>query len=243
MIPAVKIILFALILVMPMTAHASRKETVVLLHGIGHTKWNMFATEKALRKQGYEILNISYPSLRNDTGTLATLIHERLIRAGAWENMTKVNFVTHSMGGLVVRCYLEQHKKSIPSEKLGRVIMMAPPNGGSEVADLLKDFFLYKWIYGPAGQELTTEEQSKHTAMVYYELGIIAGTTGWPYILGNLAISGKHDGRVAVEKTKMAGMKDYIALPATHSFMAWKSDVHEQIISFLEEGFFQHYLH
>ncbi|PJB73733.1 MAG: hypothetical protein CO093_00070 [Alphaproteobacteria bacterium CG_4_9_14_3_um_filter_47_13] len=238
MLSALQSILLVLVLLMPVTVHAAQKETVVLLHGIGHTKWNMFVTERALRKQGYETLNITYPSLRSDIKTLAGFLHNRLAMTGIWEEPGQVHFVTHSMGGLVARHYLHDYRTDILADRLGRVVMMAPPHSGSEVADLLKDFPPYQWIFGPAGQELTTTAQSQNAPDPYYDLGIIAGTTGWPYILGNITIAGKHDGRVGVERTKMVGMKDHIALPATHSFISWKPDVHKQIVSFLKNGNF-----
>jgi hypothetical protein len=73
----------------------------------------------------------------------------------------------------------------------------------------------------------------------YYELGIIAGSKKWPYIAASFVIPGEHDGRVAVEKTKMDGMKDHLVLSATHSFISWKPEVHNQIINFIKNGEFK----
>ena len=213
-------------------------ETVVILHGIGHSKWNMFVTEQALKHQGYKTLAISYPSLDHDIGTLAGLVHEKLTLSQIWQQSTKVHFVTHSMGGLVTRRYLEDYKDKIPQEKLGRAVMMAPPHGGSEVADLLENLAPYKWVFGPAGQELTTETQSKNTIKPYYDVGIIAGSKGWPYFVADIVLPDAHDGRVAVEKTKWDGMTDHITMNATHSFISWKPNVHKQIVNFLQEGSF-----
>lgn len=216
------------------------KETIVILHGIGHSRLNMAITEMALKEQGYDTLNISYPSLKHDIATLSGFVHDRLDLAGVWNKSAKVHFVTHSMGGLVTRTYLEKYKEDIPHDKLGRVVMLAPPNGGSEVADLLKNFPPYQWVFGPAGQELTTENQTKNGIRPYYDLGIIAGTKEWPYIVAAFVIPGQSDGRVALEKTKLEGMKDHLTLPATHSFISWKPDVHKQIVYFLRNGEFEH---
>ena len=144
------------------------------------------------------------------------------------------------MGGLVVRTYLNDRKKNISDKNLGRVVMLAPPNGGSEVADLLKDFPPYEWVFGPAGQELTTEQQIKTKTNIYYDLGIIAGNKEWPYIIAAHIIPNDSDGRVALEKTKLKGMKDHVTLSATHSFISWKPSVHKQIIYFLKHGKFKH---
>jgi pimeloyl-ACP methyl ester carboxylesterase len=223
---------------MPCFNPHTQKETVVLLHGIGHSKWNMFLAEKALRKQNYHTLNITYPSLKKDIKSLAGFIHEYLQSSDVWNTQDKVHFVTHSMGGLVARQYLDDYKTSLAKDKLGRVVMLAPPHSGSEVADLLKNFPPYKWLFGPAGQELTTINQAQNTALPYYDLGIIAGSLGWPYILGNLTISDRHDGRVAVERTKLLGMKDHMTIAATHSFISWQPRVHKQIVYFLKNGVF-----
>lgn len=171
---------------------------------------------------------------------LRDFVYQRLQQTGIWsQDFQKVHFVTHSMGGLIVRNYLQSYQREIPINKLGRVVMIAPPNKGSELANFLKNFPPYKWIFGPASQELTTMVQSKLIHDLYYELGIVAGTCGWPYILGNICIRDKHDGRVSVESTKLNGMKDHITINSTHSFISWRPLVHKQILCFLENGKFQ----
>ncbi|MAI61145.1 MAG: hypothetical protein CBB87_01495 [Micavibrio sp. TMED27] len=223
------------------SANEENKELVILLHGIGHSEWNMAGIESALQKAGYQTLNIGYPSLKKDLGTLSTFINDALKKEKVWDGRyKKVHFTTHSMGGLVLRGYLDKYKSDIPKNHLGRTVMLAPPNGGSEVADLLENFSPYQWLFGPAGQELTTEEQEKIKADIYYDLGIIAGNKEWPYIIAAHIIPNKSDGRVAVEKTKLKGMKDHITLSATHSFISWKPSVYKQIIHFLKHGAFKH---
>lgn len=221
-----------------MPAQARANDTVVLLHGVGHSKWNMYWVERALRKEGYDVVNISYPSTKYDIKALTGIIDERL--ENVWEASEKVHFATHSMGGLVTQHYLDTYRATIPSEKLGRVVMIAPPNGGSEVADFLKNFAPYQWSFGPAGQDLTTEKRRESQVTPYYDLGIIAGTKHWPYVVANFVIPGAHDGRVTVAKSKMDGMKDHITMHATHSFISWKPSVHKQIVSFIKEGHFKH---
>lgn len=215
-------------------------ETVVLLHGIGHSRWNMYGVERAMRREGFEVLNITYPSRKQDIAVSAAFLRARLEREGTWRGPGRVHFVTHSMGGLVTRRYLEEYRSGIAPEKLGRVVMIAPPNGGSEVADLLKNFPPYRWSFGPAGQELTTAAQMQSAAAPYYTLGIIAGSRKWPYVAARFVIPGAHDGRVAVERTKLAGMADHVVLPATHSFISWKPAVHRQVAHFIKNGRFEH---
>lgn len=220
-------------------ADGTRDTVVVLLHGIGHTRWNMLGVEIALRRAGYETVNISYPSRRKNIQYLAEFVYRRLEKEGVWKRPGRVHFVTHSMGGLVARRMLEEHRQDIPPEKTGRLAMIAPPNGGSEVADFLKDFPPYFWAFGPAGQELTTAARQADTSHPYYETGIIAGSKSWPYIVARFVVPGAHDGRVTVEKTKLEGMKDHITLNATHSFISWRPDTHAHIVAFLREGSFR----
>ncbi len=214
------------------------QDTVVILHGIGHTRWNMIWVEKAMRQEGFQTLNITYPSRSMEIKDLAAFIDKKLEKEKIWSRTGRVHFVTHSMGGLVTRHYLEEYKANIPAEKMGRFVMIAPPNGGSEVADFLRNFLPYKWIFGPAGQELVTTIRSTDTSSPWYDVGIIAGDRGWPYIIANFMIPGSHDGRVAVEKTKMTGMKDHIVVPSTHSFISWHGNVHKQTAEFLKQGRF-----
>ena len=215
-----------------------KNETVVLLHGIGHSLWNMIFVERALQKAGYKTLNLSYPSRKHDIQTLAGWLAGRLAENRVWEESDKVHFVSHSMGGLVTGTYLANHKASIPPGKMGRAVMLGTPHGGSEVADFLQDNPLYQWVFGPAGQELTTQARQNNKIQPWYDLGIIAGTQNWLYPLGLLRIKEDNDGCVSVSSTKLDGMKDHLILPALHGFMGWMPGIHRQVAAFLENGAF-----
>jgi len=215
-------------------------ETVVLLHGIGHSMLNMLLLEKSLKKAGYRTLNISYPSLRHDIQYLSKWLSEKLAKEQVWQESARVHFVAHSMGGLVSGFYLQDFEAEIPASKLGRVVMLGTPHGGSQVADGLKNFWIYKRIFGPAGQELTTDERSGNQVQPRYELGIIAGTQNWLYPLGKIFITQPHDGCVSVESTKVEGMKDHITLPVLHGIMGWSPKVQAQVLAFLKNGGFDY---
>lgn len=214
-------------------------EIVVLLHGIGHSMFNMVALERALKRAGYQTLNITYPSLRHDIKALSKWLHERLSSEKIWKQADCVHFVAHSMGGLVGGFYLQDFEDEIPADRLGRFVMLGTPHGGSKVADGLKDFWLYKLIFGPAGQELTTDARGKDQIHPRYELGIIAGTQNWLYPLGKVFFDQSHDGCVSVESTKLEGMTDHLTLPVLHGFMGWSPKVQRQVLTFLEEGQFK----
>lgn len=206
--------------------------SVLLLHGIGRTRLSMRSLERTLTAAGYRTENLTYPSRTLSLDALAGWLHPRL--AELWRHSTRVHVVTHSMGGLVAAHYLATHGDR---EKTGRVVMLAPPLGGSEVADALHGLPPYHWLFGPAGQELTTTARGD-SMPPYYKLGIIAGTTGGLYPLGRAFIPGSHDGRVAVERTKHPGMADHLVVFASHSFIMRKPEVQRQTLHFLAHGRF-----
>ena len=217
-----------------------KKEAVILLHGIADTMINMVAVEHVLKKQGYDAYNITYPSLKHDIKTLSLHLKDVLEEKNTWSDYDKVHFVTHSMGGLVSGFYLQDHKGEIPEEKMGRVIMLGTPHGGSEVADALCNLWAYKVFYGPAGQELTTHARKENQIEPWYELGVIAGTQDWLKKIGEVFSMGPHDGCVSIESTKLEGMSDHIILPIHHSIMGLSPQIHKQIIVFLQQGRFHH---
>ncbi|MFP4098851.1 MAG: esterase/lipase family protein [Alphaproteobacteria bacterium] len=221
----------------------NQKDKVVLLHGIARTVRSMRPIENALRNMGYETLSITYASLRKSIDDIAAFLRDTYLTGDFWEKdqynghqCNKVHFVTHSMGGLVVRRFLDRYKAHIPEGRLGRVVMIAPPNGGSEVSDLIHRSLPYKWFYGPAGQELTSIAQSRNEGDIYYDLAVIAGRKSCPYIVAGLVIPGENDGRVSVEKTKIAGMRAHVTVNSSHTFIISNSLVHKYILDFLREG-------
>lgn len=219
------------------------RDTVILLHGIGQNALHMKGIEYALKKQGYDVINISYPSLKKNITALTDFLHDHLLQKEIWTKSGRVHFVTNSMGGLVTRYYLDRFRHDIPADKLGRIVMLAPPNRGSEIADLLENCKPYHVIFGPAGRELTTSVQSENMHTPYYDLGIVAGSKGKYYPVANLFFPGgskAHDGRVTIANALIPGVKDHWIVDATHSFMAWRSDVHKQIINFIQTGTFNH---
>ena len=140
-----------------------KSDIVILLHGIANAKIYMAPVELLLKKEGYQTLNITYPSLKQDIESLTTWLSDRLNKKQIWEKYDRVHFVAHSMGGLVSGFYLENFKDEIAADKMGRVVMIGTPHGGSEVADFLKENPLFKWVFGPAGQQLTTTARTEQT--------------------------------------------------------------------------------
>lgn len=210
-------------------------ECVVLLHGLARTAGAMKPVEKALAKVGYTVHNIGYASRKGTIETLAEDAVSRGVSECRAQDASTIHFVTHSMGGILVRYYLSKH--SIP--KLGHVVMMAPPNQGSEVVDDWSDRPGFALLNGPAGMQLGTDDDSIPSKLgpVDFSLGIIAGTATMNPILSR-SLPNPDDGKVSVASTKVEGMTDFVAVPYTHTFLMRRSEVHDEIIHFLQKGRF-----
>ncbi|MBF0119087.1 MAG: alpha/beta hydrolase [Desulfobacterales bacterium] len=212
-------------------------QQVVLLHGLARSKGSLGKMEKRLQDCGYNTCNISYPSTKY---SIDKLVFDYIIPdiEKCIKNSDKtVNFVTHSMGGIIVRC-LAKRKLNF---NIGRVVMLSPPNKGSEVVDKLGDMWLFNLMNGPAGKELGTGENSIPNILgpASFEVGIITGDKSINWILSTM-ISGKNDGKVSVERARLEGMADFIVIPATHPFIMKNETAIEQTLFFLKHGKFKH---
>ncbi len=213
-------------------------QTIVLLHGIGRTQHSLGPIEKRLKTAGFRTVNLAYPWRSMDIPHVAAFVADALDAKGLCGVNNRLHFVTHSMGGLVAAYMLGALRARFAPDSIGRVVMLGPPLQGSEVADALAPFALYRWFYGPAGQDLTTTSSLLDDITPDYPLGIVAGTMGWPYLTG-LLIPGAHDGRVAVERTRCSAMTDHLTLPVMHSFMPNELEVQSQVLHFVETGAFR----
>ena len=212
----------------------SNKDYIVVIHGIARTYRSMRSLVKFLKAHGYPVLNVDYPSTRIPLESLVEYINKQVVDFNH-DFQRKIHFVGYSLGGLLARGVIRRHRPY----NLGRVVQLAPPNQGSEVADFWKNNFLFKWIFGPAGQELGAEEKSFSRILgpVNFELGVIAGNRTWdPF--SSVLIEGPDDGKVSVESTKVSGLTDHIIIPATHTFIIYNREAWNQTLHFLECGKF-----
>jgi len=210
-------------------------ECVIVLHGMGRTRSSMGLIEEALTGQGYRVWNKGYPSRSSPIETLAVDAIEQGLAYCRQVNSRKIHFVTHSLGGIMVRYYLQDHRIS----ELGRIVMLSPPNHGSEVVDALHDNALYQAAMGPAGLQLGTGEHSLPNSMhaIPGEIGIIAGnSTSDPWF--SPIIPGDDDGKVSVERAKLAEMQDFLVVKHGHTFIMRDEAVIQQIVYFLKTGGF-----
>lgn len=215
---------------------ASAAECVVLLHGLARTASSLNKMQSALEEEGYRTANISYPSRKHEIETLAGIaVEDGLKSCRAGEDIQKIHFVTHSLGGILVRQYLSTGT----IDELGRVVMLGPPNQGSNAADDLEGLPGFNWLNGPAGRQLGKGEASVPLALgpVDFELGVIAGNRSIDPI-ASAVLANPDDGRVSIEDTKIEGMDDFVIVDHSHAFMMRMRTPIEFTKNFLRTGKF-----
>ncbi len=210
---------------------------VMLLHGLGRTSMSMATMAKRLETDGYRVTNLGYPST---DAPIEVLTQEHLAPAAErcyQDGCQVLHMVSHSLGGILIRQYLQTHTLPVGS----RIVMLSPPNQGSEIADYLKSYRIFHWVTGPAGQQLGTQADSvpKQLAAVDAPIGVITGSESWNPFFSHL-IPGPDDGKVAVEHARLEEMTDFLVVPASHTFIMEDDEVIAQTRYFLKYGNFDH---
>jgi len=229
------------LLLAPMSVAAAAashaKPPVVLLHGLARSSASMQPMARALEQAGYAVCNLSYPSREYPIDVLARNHVAPQIARCFPQQRGPLHFVTHSMGGIIVRVL----DRSGDAGPIGRVVMLSPPNQGSEVVDRLGGWQLFQALNGPAGGQLGTDLRSapQQLGPARFELGIITGNRSINWML-SLLIPGPDDGKVAVSRAQLEGMRDFIVLRASHPFIMQSPQAIAQTLVFLQEGRFRH---
>jgi pimeloyl-ACP methyl ester carboxylesterase len=191
--------------------------------------------QAAVEAAGFATLNVDYPSRNKPLEALVEEIHPAIARFTA-SLEGSVHFVGHSMGGLLARVYIATNRP----QNLGRVVMLGTPNGGSEIADRLKNMSLYRAWFGPAGRQLVTRRDAALAALfppVDYPVGVIAGNRSI-YPITAALLPKPHDGRVSVANTRLDRMADHIVIGTSHPWLASNRLAIAQTIAFLRDGRF-----
>lgn len=223
-----------LLFLMICSGQAQARDCVVLLHGLARSDGSMEEMAERLLEAGFFVVNHDYPSTKHRIEELSRSVIPEATAECPQES--RVNFVTHSLGGILVRYYLEYHEL----DNLGRVVMLGPPNQGSQVVDAMAELPGFELLNGPAGLQLGTEQTSIPNSLggADFEVGIIAGTRSINLILSQL-LPNPDDGKVSVEATKLEGMADHLTVPVSHPFLMKDEEVILQTIHFLRYGQFQ----
>jgi len=211
-------------------------ECVILLHGMGRTEASFQRMAESLRDEGYLVWNSPYRSSTDKVGVLAVRAIDSGLEYCATNEAANIHFVSHSLGGILIRQYLQDHE----IVGLGKIVMIVPPNHGSEVADVLSNIFLYRWIMGPAALQLGTNEDGLIAQLeeISGVIGVIAGNKSWNFVFSSV-IPGPDDGKVSVRSAGLNEMEDMIELPESHTFILRSDPVIQQSIYFLKHGRFK----
>ncbi|MBN8523218.1 MAG: hypothetical protein J0M23_05140 [Rickettsiales bacterium] len=210
-------------------SNPNSEHLIILLHGIGKNSSSLKGLKTYLNKESFSILNINYPSTKYSIEELSNILHNDIYCATQKYKM--VSFVCFSMGGLVIRAYLHKYKIS----NLGKVVMVGTPNKGSEVADFFKNNRLYKNFFGPAGLQLSTNQQEIAPLLgnLDCKLGIIAGNLSLDFYYF-LFKGAANDGKVSVKSTKLENMSEHIVIKVPHWYMPRSKTVWKLVLNFLK---------
>lgn len=230
-----KTLLFYIISLTILSICVAEEKCALLLHGLGRTASSLSKIEKRLIEKKFHVWNETYPSTEKSIQELSLHIKDGLDFCDR-KNSSSIYFVTHSMGGILVRTYFQNKSET----KIKAVVMLAPPNQGSEIAEEFKNASWFKWYSGVAGQELGTNSKSTPNTLkpVSLPIGIIAGTeSSDPWF--SYLFKGPNDGKVSVESVKLDEMLDFITVPRGHTFIMNDKTVIRQILYFFEHKKFE----
>ncbi len=218
----------------PLTT-GNHSECIILLHGLARTSRAMAKAEAIFSEYGYHTVNVNYPSREHRIEDLSPEVIGKAIKQCSAKRYKTLHFFTHSMGGILLRYFLQHHGV----DRIGRAVMLSPPNQGSEIVDELADFPGFKLLNGPAGLQLGTDANSIPSKLgpINIETGIITGSKSINPLLSQL-IPGVDDGKVSVKSARLESMTDFLVVPYTHTFIMRRKEVIRQALYFFQNGRF-----
>jgi triacylglycerol lipase len=215
---------------------AKPDECVILLHGLGRTAFSMQRMKRSLEGNGYHVANVDYPSRDHKIEVLASLaVEDGMNQCGENSRTSTVHFVTHSLGGILVRVYLADNA----IDNLGRVVMLAPPNQGSKAVDEMERIPGFDWLNGPAGYQLGKGPESVPLSLGVpdFDFSIIAGDRTIDPIT-SAVLDDPDDGKVSVSDTRLEGMRDFVVVPVSHAMIMQDREVIRLVMNYLARGSF-----
>jgi hypothetical protein len=210
---------------------------VYVIHGYGSHVFFMAGLCSFLEKNGYAVTNWGYKSLTDPIPKVGRRLLSDIKR---FPKTDTVDFVTHSMGGIVVRSMLSDATGDALCPCIGKIVMMTPPNKGSLLADFFSKITIVKWFMGPNLESLKTDSASLANTLpkcAGKEIGIIAGArfadAGY-----NPLIPGDNDGFLTQDQTRLGAEKDFLVVPEGHMTFMDNATVRENVLCFLKKGRF-----
>jgi triacylglycerol lipase len=232
-------VLLLLLLVVPAGTRAQDDRTdehVILVHGFGRSATSMTPLQDSLEEAGYRVHSVSYPSTSEKPKDLVSILSAFV--AGCEQHQPEqIHYVAHSLGGLLVRAHLANDRP----ERLGRVVLLATPNHGSELVDPVAQNKLFEKLFGPTAAGLGTGEDgfAKDLPAPDFELGIIAGSRSLNPV-GSAMLPGPDDGAVSTASARLPGATDFLIVKTDHMSIKRNKQVARQVGVFLENGHFDH---
>ena len=204
------------------------EQAVVLVHGLWMNGLDMKLLKRRMSHAGYHTLQFTYPSINNNPLDNAGLLNEFL---NSIQNET-IHFVCHSLGGLIVRHLFH----AFPEQRPGRVVTLGTPHQPSKAAIQLNKTFLSGSLLGKSIERGLLGNAPPWRS--HNELGVIAGDLSLGLGLLIPGIPKPNDGTVAVEETRLQGMKDHKIIHASHFGLLLSSEACNCARHFLSHGMF-----
>ncbi len=203
---------------------------VVLVHGALRSRMGLWPTARWLSRRGLQAHLFGYPTRRGDLAAHGDALAQWLDGRLGGEPVPVLGFVTHSMGGLVVRSYLSRHVGRHAARY--RVVMLSPPNRGAALAQRNRQNPAMRFLYGDATEQLQPERVQQMPGFPPEAQGLVlAGGRGDPRGYNRL-LDGDDDGVVAVREMGMPGIEPTM-VRGLHAFLQWRPAVLERAASFL----------
>ncbi len=205
---------------------------IVLMHGLIRSSRSFHRMVRRLEQENVTVVPFDYSSTRLSIPEAADCLNEVI---SGLEGIDSIDLVVHSMGGLVLRCWLRDHEDG----RIRRAVLMGVPNHGAQIADRLHRHRLFRVLYGPAGQQLVSDPEGFIASLPIpdFEFGIIAGGRG--QVRGfNPLLPGDNDSTVTVHSARLSGARDFLLVPVIHSFLMADSRCIEAVACFLKHGRF-----
>ncbi|MEA4918590.1 hypothetical protein [Proteiniphilum sp.] len=213
-----------------------KEQKVYIVHGILGGAYEYGSMRRFLKKNGFEAEVFSYKSRKTPILKAGKNLYDRIKK----ENPSQISFITHSLGGLVLRAMLQYSLEDLNFPKIHRIVMIAPPNQGTISANYIHRYAFLRFIIGVNLRDIKDDKGSlakKLPVDFSTDVGIIAGISGhkWGY---NPLIGEDNDGEIRPEETKLGTEKDFIIVKSNHIGILHNRKTIKLTAQFLKTGRF-----